>query len=153
MIIIERFSNVNRVARCFRKIRIRHRDIGLFWPQVRAHLVHALKIGMAVDVTRAHQSHDPCLDRVLGFSHSLLGQALSFRHMRHLFSRLLENVSTIVNITVTLTNLIHHSGHAKTPPHRVCQKQHVSPGFQMSTGQDERQRLRPCEVSHPCLPK
>ena len=57
------------------------------------------------------------LTGVLGFSRSL--QTLSFRHMRQLVSRLLENASTTVNIIVTLTNLRHHSGHARTPPHRV----------------------------------
>ena len=61
MIIIERFSIVNRVARGFRKNQDQASRA-----QVRAHLVRVLKIGMAVEATRAHQSHDPCLDRGLG---------------------------------------------------------------------------------------
>ena len=111
--------------------------------QVCAHLVRVLKIGMAVEAIRIHQSHDPCLD--LGILAQRAGPG-ALRHMRHLLSRLLENASTLVNITVTLTNLRHHSGHARTPLHRDSPVV-TSVQFQMSTGQDERQRLRPCEVS------
>ena len=32
---------------------------------VRPHLVHVVKIGMAVEAIRVYQSHDPCLDRIL----------------------------------------------------------------------------------------
>ena len=40
-----------------------------------------LTLEMVVEAIRAHHSHDPCLEGVLGFSHSLLGQPLTFRNM------------------------------------------------------------------------
>ena len=42
--------------------------------QVRPHSVFVLEIEIAVKAIQAHHSHDPCLDRISGFSHSLLGQ-------------------------------------------------------------------------------
>ena len=79
---------------------------------VRPHLVHVGRLGWLL---RQFGFTNHMIHVLIGFSHYLLVQVLSFRHMRQLFSRLLEDASATVNIVVTLTSLRHHGGDARTP--------------------------------------
>ena len=81
--------------------------------QVRPQLVNVLKI-------RVRQSHHPCLDRGPGILAPSPGPGALIPSPANNCAAEPEKSSTIITV-VTLTNLRHYSGHARTPP------RHVSP--------------------------
>ena len=123
-----RSNTVDRGAKRLREILIGHRHIGLPSCQRCVRIWCSLcRLRWLLQQFGLNSHRIRVLTVTLGFSYS---KGPSLRYMRQFLSRLLVNASSTFDTVVALTNLRHHSGHARAPTSRILPEETQVSRFQ-----------------------